>query len=181
MKNLLIFSTLAGWICVILHILVVLIVLDHLTTRKYLTWGQNGPKWGQLCEKNMKILILDYFFEFECKTTLTILLKLSKMVDDNERDHPWKFQVQKKPGSFRRGPIISILADYDSTNCSGLSHNHVLPVSKASLWKIRPVSVKSVKIWPSTFDSVPRVPPRLGLLTLSRSLWDVTVLNVSWG
>ena len=115
------------------------------------------------------------------KTTLTILLKLSKMVDDNERDHSWKFQVQKKTGSFRRGPIISILADYDCTNCSGLSHNHVLPVSKASLWKIRPVSVKSVKIWPSTFDSVPRVPPRLGLLTLSRSLWDVTVLNFSWG
>ena len=39
-------------------------------------------------KKNMKILILDYFFEFECKTILTILLKLSKMVDDNERDHP---------------------------------------------------------------------------------------------
>ena len=39
-------------------------------------------------EKNTKILVLDYFFEFECRTALTILLKLSKMVDENERDHP---------------------------------------------------------------------------------------------
>ena len=66
MKTWSVLSTLAGWICLILHILVVLIVLDHLKTRNYLTWGQNGAKWGQLCRKNVKILILDYFFEFEC-------------------------------------------------------------------------------------------------------------------
>ena len=44
-----------------------------------------------------------------------------------------------------------------------------------------PCLASNRNLGPSTFDSVPRVPPRLGLLTLSRSLWDVTVLNVSWG
>ena len=70
MKILSIFSILAGWICLILHILVVLIVLDHLTTRNYLTWGQNYAKWGQFWRKKLKILILDYFFEFECLNKL---------------------------------------------------------------------------------------------------------------
>ena len=37
MKTLSIFSTLAGWICLILHIRVVPIVLDHLRIRNYLT------------------------------------------------------------------------------------------------------------------------------------------------
>ena len=73
MKILSIFSILAGWICLILHIQVVLMVLDHLTTRNHLTWGQNGAKWGQLCRKNVKILILDYFFEFECLNMLDIV------------------------------------------------------------------------------------------------------------
>ena len=63
MKILSIFSILAGWICLILHILVVLIVLDHLTTRNYLSWGHTCAKLGQFYRKKGKILISGYFFE----------------------------------------------------------------------------------------------------------------------
>ena len=69
-KSLSIFSTLAGWICLILHIQVVLMVLDHLTTRNYLTRGHNSAKLGQFYRKKGKILISDYFFEFECSNML---------------------------------------------------------------------------------------------------------------
>ena len=40
MKILSIFSTLADWICLILHIMIVLIILDYLTSSNYLFCGQ---------------------------------------------------------------------------------------------------------------------------------------------
>ena len=59
-----------GWICFILHILIVLIVLPHLTTSNYLTWGQNYAKRGQLCRKKGENLDFRLFFEFECLNML---------------------------------------------------------------------------------------------------------------
>ena len=91
MKTWSVLSTLAGWICLILHILVVLIVLDHLKTRNYLTWGQNGAKWGQLCRKNVKILILAYFFEFEC-------LDMLHNADYDSTNGSFSFDNHKLPG-----------------------------------------------------------------------------------
>ena len=91
MKILSIFSILAGWICLILHIQVVLMVLDHLTTRNHLTWGQNGAKWGQLCRKNVKILILDYFFKFEC-------LNMLDNADYDSTNGSFSFDNHKLPG-----------------------------------------------------------------------------------
>ena len=90
-KSLSIFSTLAGWICLILHIQVVLMVLDHLTTRNHMTWGQNGAKWGQLCRKNVKILILDYFFKFEC-------LNMLDNADYDSTNGSFSFDHHKLPG-----------------------------------------------------------------------------------
>ena len=65
----------------------------------------------------MKLAIMtkNGFFQYlkfwYSQTTLTILLKLSKMVDNNERNHPWKFQVREKSGTyiifFHRGPIMT--------------------------------------------------------------------------
>ena len=56
-----IFSNLSAWICLILQILIVLMVLHHLTSSDYLTWGQNYAKWRQLCRKKLRILFFDYF------------------------------------------------------------------------------------------------------------------------
>ena len=49
-----------------------------------------------LVEKNVKILIFNYFLKFECLIMLDIV-------------------------------------DYDSTHCSGLLHDHLLPVCMAKL------------------------------------------------
>ena len=66
MKSLSNFSTSAGWMCLILHILIVLIVLDHLATSTYLTWEQNYAKWGQYCRKIPENLDFWLLYEFEC-------------------------------------------------------------------------------------------------------------------
>ena len=66
MKILSIFSTLADWICLILHIMVVLIAINHLTSINYLAGWHNIGKCGQLCVKKVKISIFDQFFDFEC-------------------------------------------------------------------------------------------------------------------
>ena len=67
-----IFSTLAGWIWLILHIMIVLIVLNHLTTTNYLCGWRKYAKCGQLCRKKVKILIFDCFFDCECLNQLEI-------------------------------------------------------------------------------------------------------------
>ena len=56
----------------ILHILVVLIVLDHLTTTNYLSGWHKYGKCGQLCVKKYKISIFDQFFDLECLNILDI-------------------------------------------------------------------------------------------------------------
>ena len=53
------FSTLAGWIC-LLHSMIVLIVLNHLTTTNYLAGWHNYAK----CVKKFKISVFDQFFDF---------------------------------------------------------------------------------------------------------------------
>ena len=63
MKSLSIFWTLAVWICLILHIMIVLIVLNHLTTTNYLAGWHNYAKWDWICEKKFKISIFDQFFD----------------------------------------------------------------------------------------------------------------------
>ena len=66
-----IFSILSAWICLILHIMIVLMVLDHLTSSNYLTCGQNYAKCRQLCRKKQtQKLVFCLFFDFE---TLNIL------------------------------------------------------------------------------------------------------------
>ena len=72
MKTWSIFSTLADWICLILHILVVLIVLDHLTTTKYLSGWHKYAKCGQLCVKRLKNSIFDQFLDFKCLNMMEI-------------------------------------------------------------------------------------------------------------
>ena len=72
MKILSIFSTLAGWIWLILHIMIVLIVFNHLTTTNYLSGWRNYGKCGQLCVKKFKISIFDQFFDFECQNMMDI-------------------------------------------------------------------------------------------------------------
>ena len=64
MKILSIFSTLADWICLILHIMIVLIAINHLTSINYLAGWHNIGKCGQLCVKKVKISIFDQFFDF---------------------------------------------------------------------------------------------------------------------
>ena len=78
------FSTLADWICFILHILVVLIVLDHLTTTNFLSGWHGYAKCGQLCVKKFKISIFDQFFDFECLKLMDIAdwLMIALMVND---------------------------------------------------------------------------------------------------
>ena len=61
MKTLSIFSTLADWICLILHIMIVLIAINHLTSINYLAGWHNIGKCGQLCVKKFKISIFDRF------------------------------------------------------------------------------------------------------------------------
>ena len=62
MKTLSIFSTLADWICLILHIMIVLIAINHLTSMNYLAGWHNNPKWGQIYEKkNSKFRFLTVF------------------------------------------------------------------------------------------------------------------------
>ena len=64
MKTWSIFSTLADWICLILHIMIVLIAINHLTSINYLAGWHNIGKCGQLCVKKFKISIFDQFFDF---------------------------------------------------------------------------------------------------------------------
>ena len=61
----LIFQTLAGWICLVLHIMVVLIAINHLTSINYLAGWQNDAKCGQLCVKIFKISIFHHFIDFD--------------------------------------------------------------------------------------------------------------------
>ena len=72
MKTLSIFSTLADWICLILHIMIVLIAINHLTSINYLAGWHNIGKCGQLCVKKFKISIFDQFFDFECLNMIEI-------------------------------------------------------------------------------------------------------------
>ena len=72
MKILSIFSTLADWICLILHIMIVLIAINHLTSINYLAGWHNIGKCGQLCVKKFKISIFDQFFDFECLNMIEI-------------------------------------------------------------------------------------------------------------
>ena len=72
MKTWSIFSTLADWICLILHIMIVLIAINHLTSINYLAGWQNIGKCGQLCVKKFKISIFDQFFDFECLNMIEI-------------------------------------------------------------------------------------------------------------
>ena len=67
-----IFSTLADWICLILHIMIVLIAINHLTSINYLAGWHNIGKCGQLCVKKFKISIFDQFFGFECLNMMDI-------------------------------------------------------------------------------------------------------------
>ena len=57
------FSTLADWICFILHILVALIVLHYLTTTNFMSRWHEYAKCGQFCVKKFKISIFDLFFD----------------------------------------------------------------------------------------------------------------------
>ena len=59
MKTWSILSILAHWICSILHIMIVLIAINHFTSINNLAGWHNHAKSGQLCVKNGKILILD--------------------------------------------------------------------------------------------------------------------------
>ena len=72
MMTLSIFSTLAGWIWLILHIMIVLIVLDHLTTTNYLSGWDKYGKCGQLCVKIFKISIFYQFSDFDGCNMLVI-------------------------------------------------------------------------------------------------------------
>jgi hypothetical protein len=49
----------------ILHTMIVLIVFNHLTTTNYLSGWRNYGKCGRLCRKKVKILIFDYFLDFD--------------------------------------------------------------------------------------------------------------------
>ena len=69
MKTQTIFSTLASRTCFILHIIIVLIVLNHLTTTNYLSGWHKYAKCGQLCIKKFKITIFYQFFDFHCLNT----------------------------------------------------------------------------------------------------------------
>ena len=99
MKSSSIFSTLAGWICLILHILIVLIVLHHLAISNYLTWGQNYAKWGKFAGKKVKILILDYFSSLCAWMCLISQIMIALMVQDSYAttnglviEHPWRLK-----------------------------------------------------------------------------------------
>ena len=70
---------LAGWICMILYILIVLIFLDHLTATKCLPGWHNYAKWDYIC---VKVSIFDKFFHFCENTILTELM-----------DHPKNLRV----------------------------------------------------------------------------------------
>ena len=89
MKILSIFSTLADWICFILHILVVIIVLDHLTTTNYLSGSHNHAKCGKFCVKKIKNSIFDQFWDFDGlkKSNFWILM-------DSRSPKMWRSQVQ---------------------------------------------------------------------------------------
>ena len=43
--------------------MIVLIVLDHLTTSNYLSLGQNYAKWGQFCRKKGENLDFSLLFQ----------------------------------------------------------------------------------------------------------------------
>ena len=64
MKTWSIFSTLADWICLILHFMIVLNAINHLTSINYLAGLHNDAKCGQLCVKRFKISIFAQFFDF---------------------------------------------------------------------------------------------------------------------
>ena len=66
MKTWPIFSTLADWIWLILHIMIVLIAINHLTSIDYITGWHNDAKCGQLCIKKFKNSIFYQFSDFEC-------------------------------------------------------------------------------------------------------------------
>ena len=90
MKTWSIFSTLAYWICLILHILVLPIVLYHLTTTNYLTGWHKYAKCGQLCVKKFKIPIFYNFFDFEC-------LKMMDIVDYYSTNCPQLLDNHQSP------------------------------------------------------------------------------------
>ena len=46
--------------------MIVLIVFKHLTATNYLSGGRKYSKCGRLGRKKTKILIFDYFLDFEC-------------------------------------------------------------------------------------------------------------------
>ena len=59
------FSTLTGWICLILQIMIVLNILDYLTTSKYLDEGHNYSELCWFCIKIIKIVAFDHSFNFK--------------------------------------------------------------------------------------------------------------------
>ena len=69
-KSWCIFSTLAGWICLIMHIMIVLIVLRDLTATTYLDRWHNYAKLDRICFKNVlickdvEILNFDHLLDF---------------------------------------------------------------------------------------------------------------------
>ena len=72
---------------------------------KFFFKSQNFSKLAKMTKNGFFQYLQFWYF----KTTLTILLKLLKMVDNNERNLPWKFQVREKSGTyltfFHRRPI----------------------------------------------------------------------------
>ena len=76
----LVVRALADWICFILHIMIVLIVLDHLTTSNYLTWQQNYKKWGQFCRKKGENLHFRLFSSLSAWICLIMQIMIVLMV-----------------------------------------------------------------------------------------------------
>ena len=66
MKILSIFSTLAGWIWLILHVMIVLIAFNHLRTTNCLCGWRKYAKCDRLFRKKVKILIFAQFLDFDC-------------------------------------------------------------------------------------------------------------------
>ena len=74
MKTWSIFSTLADWICLILHFMIVLHAINHLTSINYLAGWHNDAKCGQLCVKIFKISIFHHFFDFDKLKSQEVLI-----------------------------------------------------------------------------------------------------------
>ena len=53
--------------------MIVLIVLNHLTTTNYLSGSHKYAKCGQLYVKILKISIFDQFFDFDCLNLMDLL------------------------------------------------------------------------------------------------------------